>query len=291
MNMPTFKLNNGTVVPKVGFGTCKHDIKESVENVIIDAIDVGYRYIDTASFYETERDVGNAIKKSGIDRKEFTIATKLWYEELGYQNAKDACRRSIDRLKSDYIDIYFIHWPKAVGDDNWKKTLVDTWRAMEELKEEGLIKALAVSNFLPHHLNVIFENSNTKPVIDQLELHLGYFQEYAYRYAIEKGIQVQAWSPVGRGKEQFKNNKILNEMAKKYGVTVQKLSLKFLSQRDVMPLPWSTKKEHIKDNIDIFNFEISDEDMTMLSCMPQENWLGEHPDFYLPVAKHVNMNQ
>lgn len=291
MNMPTFKLNNGIVVPKVGFGTCKHDIKKSVENVIIDAIDVGYRYIDTASFYETERDVGNAIKKSGIDRKEFTIATKLWYEELGYQNAKDACRRSIDRLKSDYIDIYFIHWPKAVGDDNWKKTLVDTWRAMEELKEEGLIKTLAVSNFLPHHLNVIFENSNTKPVIDQLELHLGYFQEYAYRYAIEKGIQVQAWSPVGRGKEQFKNNKILNEMAKKYGVTVQKLSLKFLSQRDVMPLPWSTKKEHIKDNIDIFNFEISDEDMTMLSCMPQENWLGEHPDFYLPVAKHVNMNQ
>lgn len=278
--------------PTIGFGTCKHAYKEPIDKIILDAMDVGYRYFDTASYYETERDLGKAIKESGLNRNELTIATKLWYEEMGYKEAKEACFRSLDRLKLDYVDLYLVHWPKASADDpNWKNTLIDTWRALEELKEQGLVKNIGVSNFLPHHLEVLKKNSQEKPVVDQLELHLGYFQEYAVRYLLENKIQPQAWSPIGRGKDIFNNNKIINSIAVKYGISVQKLSLVFLIQRGVMPLPWAKNKDHMKENFDIANLKISDEDLSVLSCMPQETWLGEHPDFYLPSAKHINMNQ
>lgn len=289
--MKTIELNNKMVVPAVGFGTCKHSYNKPISDIILKAMEVGYRYFDTASFYETERDLGIAIRDSGLKRTELLIATKLWYEELGYNNAKEACRRSLDRLGLEYVDIYLIHWPKAPNDKDWKQTLIDTWKAMEELKAEGLIKSLGVSNFLPHHLEVIKDVSNEKPVVDQLELHLGYFQEYALRYLKENNIQPQAWSPIGRGKADFSSNKIINSIAEKYGVNAQKLSLRFLIQRGVMPLPWTTSESHMKDNLELFNFEISEEDISLLSCMPQETWLGEHPDFYLPMSKHVNLNQ
>ena len=290
--MHNIELNNKMVVPAIGFGTCKHSYDKPVDNIILNAIEAGYRYFDTASFYETERDLGKAIAESSLKRDEIKVATKLWYEELGYQNAKDACRRSLDRLKLDYADIYLIHWPKASADDpDWKHTLRETWRALTELKAEGCVKALGVSNFLPHHLQVLFDCSNEKPVVDQLELHLGYFQEYAVRFIQDCGIQVQAWSPMGRGREDYNANGILSSVASRYGVSVQKLSLRFLIQRGIMPLPWSTSPQHMKDNLDVFDFEITKEDISLLSCMPQQTWLGEHPDFYLPLSKHININQ
>lgn len=292
VNMKDIKLTNGMVIPSIGFGTCKHDFSETIDNIVLDAVDAGYRYFDTASFYATERDIGRALKKCELKREEYFVATKLWYEELGYENAKQACSDSLKRLDTDYIDIYFIHWPKASPDDpNWKQTIIDTYRALLELKKEGKIKAIGVSNFLPHHLQVIFDNFDEKPVIDQLELHMGYFQEYAIRFLKDNNILPQAWSPLGRGAKNFTNNKILTEMANKYNVSIQKLGLKFLNQRGVMPIVWSTSKEHMKENLNSFDFDISDEDISILSCMPQENWLGEHPDFYLPLGKHVNKNQ
>lgn len=292
MTIPNIKLSNAMTIPAIGFGTCKHKYNQPIDDIILNAMEAGYRYFDTASYYETERDLGKAIKASNLKRNELTIATKLWYEELGYDNAKEALARSLDRLQLDYVDLYLIHWPKASADDkNWKQTLCRTWQALEELKDQKLIGAIGVSNFLPHHLEVIAENFNSKPVVDQLELHLGYFQEYAIQYLKEHNIQSQAWSPIGRGREGFNTNSILNSMAEKYNVSVQKLSLRFLIQRNVMPLPWTTNSLHMKDNLNVFDFEISDEDISMLSCMPQETWLGEHPDFYLPLAKHINMNQ
>lgn len=292
MNIPKIKLNNGVEVPAVGFGTCKHSFDKPIDGIILNAMEAGYRYFDTASFYETERDLGKAVKQSGLGRDNLFIATKVWYEEMGYQNTKDAFARSLERLGLDYVDFYLMHWPKMSEDDeDWKKTLSDTWKAMVELKNEGLIRALGVSNFLPHHLEVIKQTSDEKPVVDQLELHLGYFQEYAYRYLKENDIMPQAWSPIGRGRENFKVNKVLNEIAGKYGVSVQKLSLRYLVQRGVMPMPWTMNPEHMKDNLNIFDFEITGEDISMLSCMPQETWLGEHPDFYLPKTKHINLNQ
>lgn len=287
-----FLLNNGLELPLVGYGTCKHDFDKPVTSYMLDAMEAGFRYFDTASFYETERDLGKAIKESGLKRDELIIATKLWYEELGYKNAKEALARSLDRLGLDRVDVYLIHWPKASADDeNWKETVHDTWRAMEEMQAEGLITTLGVSNFLPHHMEVLLEEAKVVPAVDQLELHPGYFQEYAVRYLQEKGILPQAWSPIGRGSESFKTNAALRKMADRYGVSPQKLSLRFLLQRGIMPLPMSRSREHMVENLGVSDFNISEEDMSVISCMPQETWLGEHPDFYLPSSKHVNMNQ
>lgn len=291
-NSKLITLTNKMIIPSIGFGTCKHTLEETIDDIVLDAIDCGYRYFDTASFYATERDIGRALKRSGLKREEYFIASKLWYEELGYENALEACKDSLNRLDTDYIDIYFIHWPKASSDDpNWKQTIIDTYRALLKLKEEGKIHAIGVSNFLPHHMQVIFDNFKERPVIDQLELHMGYFQEYAVRFLEENNIQIQAWSPLGRGAKAFVDNKILGDMAKKYNVSIPKLGLRFLTQRGIMPIVWSTSKEHMKENLNIYDFDISDEDMSIISCMPQENWLGEHPDFYLPLNKHVDKNQ
>lgn len=292
MNDKEITLKNGMIIPSIGFGTCKHNIEESIDNIIKDALDMGYRYFDTASYYATERDIGRSLKASGLKRSEYYVATKLWYEELGYDNAKKACQNSLERLDTDYIDIYFIHWPKqSMEDSNWKEKIKETWQAMIELKKEGKVKALAVSNFLPHHLQVIIDNFDELPVIDQLELHLGYQQEYALNFIKEHNIQPQAWSPLGRGMKDLSSNKAICEMAKKYNVSIQKLGLRFLTQRGIMPIVWSTSKEHMIENLNPFDFEIKDEDMSMLICMPQVGWLGEHPDFFLPLGKHLNPNQ
>lgn len=292
MGTENITLNNGMQLPRIGFGTCKHDYGKTIDSIVLDALDAGYRYLDTASFYATERDIGRAVKESGLDRGELFIATKLWYEELGYKNAKEALSRSLDRLQTDHVDLYLIHWPKASADDeSWKETVHETWRALEEMQAEGLTKAIGVSNFLPHHMEVLLEEAKVTPCVDQLELHPGYFQEYAVRYLQEKGIQPQAWSPIGRGSKDFSSNAALSGIAERYGVSIQKLSLRFLTQRGIMPLPWSTSKEHMKSNLDIFDFTISDEDMSMISCLPPQGWLGEHPDFYLPVGKHLDLNQ
>lgn len=279
-------MNNNFNFSQIGFGTCKHSLNRPIDDILLNAMEIGYRYFDTASYYETERDLGRAIKQSGLDRKDLTIATKLWYEELGYKNAKEALSRSLDRLDLDYVDLYLIHWPKDPKDSNWKQTLDETWQAMKEMRNQGLIRALGVSNFLPHHIEVLDE----KPIVDELEMHLGYFQEYAYNYLIKNDIKVQAWSPIGRGKSVFTTNSTINDMAKKYGVSAQQLSLKYLLQRNVMPLPWTTSETHMRENLEL-NLDISKEDMSMLSCMPQETWLGEHPDFNFPSAKHINQNQ
>jgi len=291
-NNKQIKLLNGMTIPRVGFGTCKHDLSTTIDDIVLNALDSGFRYIDTASYYATERDIGRALKKSSLKREEYFIATKLWYEELGYENAKAACHNSLSRLGLDYIDLYLIHWPKdSMDDPNWKEKVIDTWRALIELKKEGLVKAIGVSNFLPHHLQVIIDNFDELPVVDQLELHLGYLQEYTLRFLYEKGIIPQAWSPLGRGASEFKTNKIFLDMANKYNVSLHKLSLRFLTQRGIMPIVWSTSADHMKDNLNIFDFEISKEDMSMLSCLPQMGWLGEHPDFFLPSGKHLDPNQ
>lgn len=290
--MQKIKVSNGINLPPIGFGTCKHDLNSTIDNIILDAFAAGFRYIDTASYYATERDIGRALKQSKLERKEYNIATKLWYEELGYENAKNACKHSLERLGIEYIDLYLIHWPKqSMEDKNWKDKIIDTWKALIELKNKGLVKAIGVSNFLPHHLQVIIDNFDELPVIDQLELHLGYMQEYTLSFLKEKGIQPQAWSPLGRGAKDFSSNKIIQDMANKYNVSIQKLALRFLTQRGIMPIVWSTSKEHMKENIDIFDFKINEEDLSILSCMPQMGWLGEHPDFFLPMGKHLDPNQ
>ncbi len=283
-----YTLSNGMKIPCMGFGTYNPTTGDNVE-MVKTAIKAGYRYFDTASLYETERALGKAIKESGIPREEFFIASKVWINEMGYEETKAALHRSLDRLQMDYLDLYLIHWPRRTeGDTDWKQRDLDTWRAMEEMKKEGLIRGLGLSNFLPHHLDNILENCTEKPLVDQLEIHPGYSQEAAVSYCKEKGVLPQAWSPLGRNR--ILEHGFFTELAEKYNKSVAQICLRFLLQKGIVPLVKSGNYERMKQNQDIFDFEIEKEDMHMLECMPQDTWLGEHPDFHIP-KKMCNFDQ
>ncbi len=276
----TYTLANGQQIPCMGFGTYNPQNGDNV-SIIKDAIEVGYRYFDTASLYETERDLGRAIKESGIDRKEFFIVSKAWTDEMGYAGIKQALERTLNRLQMDYLDLYLIHWPRQAEDDcEWKVRGQETWRAMEELYAEKKIKGIGLSNFLPHHMENILQNCKIKPVVNQLELHPGYMQETAVSYCREHQVALQAWSPLGRAK--LLENPLLVKLAEKYQKSPAQIALRFLLQKGIIPLVKASKTERMKENTAVFDFEITPEDMSVLSCMPQTAWSGEHPDFSIP---------
>ena len=282
-----YTLNDGTKIPKIGFGTYNENFADNKET-IIEAIECGYRFFDTASLYETERSLGNAIKESGIDRSELIIETKLWIDEMGADNARKALERSLNRLQTDYVDIYMMHWPRQTGndDENWKELDAETWNAMEDMVKTGKVKRLGLSNFLPHHLKNILEHCTIRPVVDQLELHPGYSQETAVAYCQKNEIIPMAWSPLGRGRENATiGNSILVRLSEKYGRSIQQINLRFLLQKGILPIPKASTVEHMKSNLNVFDFELSEDDISMLSCMPQTAWLGEHPDFVIPDKK------
>lgn len=278
-----YTLSNGLQIPCMGFGTYN---AKGGDNLAINrtAIEAGYRYFDTASLYETERVLGQAVKESGIPRNEFFIVSKLWIDERGYQEAKEAFERTLNRLQMDYLDLYLIHWPRGEeGDTDWKEKDLDTWHALEELYDAGKIRGLGLSNFLPHHADNILENCRVRPLVDQLEIHPGYTQEAAVNYCKENNIRVQAWSPLGRS--ALLENPILKIYAEKYGKSVAQICLRFLVQKGIIPLVKSSSMERMKQNQEIFDFEITPEDMSVINNMPQNTWLGEHPDFAIPKKK------
>ncbi|MBO4706032.1 MAG: aldo/keto reductase [Spirochaetaceae bacterium] len=282
-----YTLNDGTKIPKIGFGTYNEEFADNTAT-IIKAIECGYRFFDTASLYETERSLGNALKQSGIARQDVIIETKLWIDEMGAENVKTAFEKSLNRLQTDYIDIYMMHWPRQTGadDEKWKELDVETWMAMERLVWQGRVKRLGLSNFLPHHLKNILESSTIKPVVDQLELHPGYSQEAAVAFCKANDVLPMAWSPLGRGRENATmGNAILVRLAEKYGKSIQQINLRFLLQKGILPIPKASSEAHMKANLEVFDFELSEDDMAMLSYMPQTAWLGEHPDFVIPTRK------
>ena len=287
-----YTLNNGMKLPCLGFGTYNEKDGDNLE-IIRGAIRSGYRFFDTASIYETERVLGEAVKESGIPREEFIIETKCWVDELGYDGAKKAFEASLERLQMGYVDLYLMHWPRQTGaeDEDWKRLDKETWRALEELQASGRVKAIGCSNFLPHHLENLLEDCRVRPVVDQLELHPGYSQEAAVAYCLAHDIRPMAWSPLGRGRDNaLAGNAILEKLAKKYGKSIPQINLRFLVQKGIVPIPKASTPEHMKANMDIFDFCLSDEDLWMLTCMPQTTWLGEHPDFCIPTRKS-NPNQ
>lgn len=272
----TYTLSNGVKIPCVAYGTYKAK-DENGADIISAAVEEGYRYFDTASFYETESYVAEAIRRSGLPREDFFIATKLWKEEMGYEEALAACERSLKRLNTDYIDLYLIHWPKPTPDyKDWKRLDLETWRALERLYKEGKVRAIGVSNFLPHHLDNILENCEVKPMVDQIEYHAGYTQEATVQYCKQHGILVQAWSPISRGR--IFHDVTLMELAEKYQVSVAKLALRFCIQNGIVPLPKAASRERMRENMNLFDFTISDEDMKRINTIPQVGWSGEHPD-------------
>ena len=272
-----FELNNGVKIPCLGYGTYKAANNESAD-IIAMAIEAGYRFFDTASFYETESFLAEAIARSGLKREEFFITSKVWKSEMGYEQTLQAFSRTLTNLETDYLDLYLIHWPRyELETDTWKQVCIDTWKALEKLYKDGKVKAIGLSNFLPHHLDLILENCEIKPMVNQLEFHPGYTQEAAVNYCKQRDILVQAWSPLGR--MRVMNHPLIIELSDKYNVSPARICLRYALQKGINSIPKSSSMERMKDNQNIFNFEITTEDMHRLDTLPQTGWSGEHPDF------------
>lgn len=271
-----YTLSNGIRIPCIAFGTYKAAQEDNVKTIQL-AIEAGYRYFDTASFYDTERVLGEAIKQSGIPREEFFVVSKVWKTEMGYANTKRAFKQSLECLQMEYLDGYLIHWPKPYPEaEDWKELDRETWRAMEELYLEGKIRTIGLSNFLPQHIEPLLQKCQIQPMMNQLEIHPGYSKTAAVQYCKEKGMILQAWSPIGRGR--VLQDELIVELAKKYGVTPARICLRYLVQNGIIPLPKSSSLERMKENQNVFSFALSKEDMYRLETMPQTGWSGEYPD-------------
>ena len=275
MQQETFKLSNGLKFPKIGFGTYKTTLNNDAEIIEL-AIKSGYKYFDTASFYGNEQFIAQAIANSGISRKEIFLASKLWKSEMGYENSKHALEQTLRNLGTDYLDLYMIHWPRPDLKADWKRIDIETWRAMQEFYESGKVRAIGLSNFLPHHIENIIQNCEIKPMVNQLEIHPGHTQESAVNYCKTHDILVQAWSPIGRAR--VLNDELILELAEKYQASPAQICVKFCVQKNIMPLPKSSNPERMRENLESLNVNISQEDFWRLDTMPPLGWGGEHPD-------------
>lgn len=271
-----FVLSNGVMMPKIGFGTYK-STDGSDERVIGQALETGYRLLDTAAAYKNEEQVGKAMTQSGISRQEIFLTSKIWKTNLGYEQTKTSFQESLERLQTDYLDLCLLHWPKPDPEStDWKELDRGSWRALEELYKEGKARAIGVSNFLPHHLENIRKSAEIQPMVDQLELHAGYLQEAAVAYCKEHQIQVQAWSPLGR--RRIMEQEQVQKMAEKYQVTVAQFLLRFLLQLGIGVIPKASVPERMRQNLELPEFTIEEEDIWYLRGLPQMGWSGEHPD-------------
>ena len=256
--MKSTKLNNGIEMPILGFGVYQIDEKQC-QQAVLDAIDVGYRLIDTATAYQNERQVGNAIKVSGIDRKDLFITTKLWLNRASYEGAKIQFEQSLNLLQLDYIDLYLIHQP--FGD------IHGAWRAMEELYQQGKIKAIGVSNFSPDRLADLMAFNKIKPAVNQIEVNPFNQQLQAAPWMQSKTIQPEAWAPFAEGKNDIFNHPILTAIGQKYNKSVGQIILRWLIQRQIVCLAKSVRKERMMENFNLFDFQLSDKDMIDITAI------------------------
>ena len=256
--MVKIELNNGIEMPTLGFGVYQIDEKHC-EQAVLDAIDVGYRLIDTATAYQNERQVGNAIKVSGVYRKELFITTKLWLNRASYEGAKIQFEQSLNLLQVDYIDLYLIHQP--FGD------IYGAWHAMQELYEQGKIKAIGVSNFQPDRLADLMAFNKIKPAVNQIEVNPFNQQLQAAPWMQSKMIQPEAWAPFAEGKNDIFNHPVLTTIGNKYNKSVGQVILRWLIQRQIVCLAKSVRKERMIENFNIFDFELSNQDMIDITAI------------------------
>lgn len=257
-------LNNGLKMPVLGYGVYQVDPQEC-ERCVSDAIETGYRLIDTAQAYGNEEGVGNAVKKSGIKREDFFIVTKVWVSNAGYENAKKSIETSLTKLQTDYIDLLLIHQPF--------NDYYGTYRAMEEFYEKGLLKAIGVSNFYPDRFIDLSHFVKIKPMVNQMETHVFNQQKKLHEILKENKCQLMSWGPFAEGKNDFFNNPVLVSIGSKYGKTSAQTALKYLIQKNIVVIPKSIRKERMLENINVFDFTLSNEDMAAIEQLDTGNSL------------------
>lgn len=257
--MRNLVLNNGIEMPILGFGVFQIPDARECERAVKDAIETGYRLIDTAASYLNEAAVGNAIKNSGIPREDLFITTKLWVQDTGYEKTKTAFQKSLDRLQLDYLDLYLIHQP--YGD------VFGSWRAMQELYHEGRVRAIGVANFRPDRITDLIINSGFTPAINQIETHPFHQQMETQKFLLENEVQIQSWGPFAEGKNNIFHNEVLSAIGEKYDKSVAQVILRWLIQRAIIAIPKSVRKERMTENFEIFDFELSQEDLQSIAAL------------------------
>ncbi|EOV9526161.1 aldo/keto reductase [Bacillus cytotoxicus] len=272
MYIPTTTLHNGVKMPMLGLGVYKAKEGEEVKRAVKTALEIGYRSIDTAAVYENESGVGEAVRNSGIPREELFITTKVWNDHQGYEETLQAFEKSLEKLQMDYVDLYLIHWPV-------RGKYIDTYRALEKLYKEGKVRAIGVSNFHQHHLEHLLANCHVKPMVNQVELHPMLAQFELRDFCQNKQIQMEAWSPLMRGREVFEHP-IIQEIASKYNKTPAQIILRWDIQSGIVTIPKSVTPSRIKENFTIFDFSLTEDEMKQIDTLDCNVRIGTNPDKY-----------
>ena len=270
-------LNNGVKIPTPGFGTFLTPDGATCVEAVKAAIAAGYTHIDTAAIYKNEKSVGEGIKESGIKRENLFVTSKVWNTERGYDKTLKAFDKTLSDLQLDYLDLYLIHWPAnefQFGKDA-NQLNVDTWKAMERLHEEGLICSIGLSNFMQHHAEPVMAKANICPMVDQIEYHPGFTQKECVEFCKKNNILVEAWSPLGRG--NVLDNPLLKSISANHGKSVAQVVIRWVMQTGVLPLAKSVTPSRIKENIDVFDFELSQQEMFEIASLKAER-IGSDPD-------------
>ncbi len=255
-----FVMYNGVTIPCIGYGTYQTP-DEEISVVMQEAIKAGYRHIDTAAYYGNEAGIGKAVKECEVPREELFITSKVWNDNRGYEKVMSAFNSSMEKLDFEYLDLLLVHWPanKKQYGENAKALNADTWRAFEELYKTGKVKAIGVSNFLPHHIDELMETAEIKPMVNQIEFHPGWAQLDSVKYCQEKGIVVEAWGPFGH--KDVIENETLKEIGKKYNKSVAQVCMNWILNHGILPLPKTVTPRRMVENTEVFDFTLSADDM------------------------------
>lgn len=274
--MKNIELNNGILMPEIGYGTWQTPSGSVCEASVAYAIECGYRHIDTAACYNNEKSVGKGIILSGANRKDLFVTSKVWNTERGYNKTIKAFEKTLNDLQLDYLDLYLIHWPANKKQfDNWDDLNVETFSALIDLYKQGKIKSIGVSNFYPHHLKSLLE-LDVKPMVNQIEYHPGFMQEQTVDFCKANNIAVEAWSPLGSGR--VLSNPTLVEIAQKYNKSVAQICIKWCLANNIIPLPKSVTPERIKANLQVYDFELDDCDVKAINNLPSFGGSGLNAD-------------